>query len=223
MTANDKADVVQRIGGRIRQARQARQMTLDALGAATALSTAFLSRLERGEASASIGNLIRVAAAVGLKLSDIFADRAPQPRKPYTLFRRVERAAPMAFAGPGYSYVPLGGEFAEGLRFDAFELEFPADAAEAMPPVSHEGEEFLYLLSGRIEFRVGPDRFVMQAGDSLHFNCQEPHMGRAVGDRPARLLMVVSRQPGRKLAWWQEPPRRLPAARRQPAQRRRKP
>ena len=213
-------DTLRRIGAHIRVARQGQRMTLDVLGAATDLSTAFLSRLERGEASASIGNLIRVAAAVGLKLADIFAEPAPEPRQPYTLIRRTERAAPTAFAGAGYSYVPLGGNFAAGLNFDAFELAFPADAAEPMPPVSHGGEEFLYLLAGRLEFRIGADSFVMQAGDSLHFDCKRPHMGRAVGGRPARLLMVVSRQAGRKLAWWEESPR--VTTRSKPAQRRRK-
>jgi len=204
MIGTDSTDaVVRQIGARIRAARQARGMTLDALAAATGLSTAFLSRLERGEAAASIGSFVRIGAAIDLPLAQIFAAPPAEPAKPYSLFRRGERGSPAPLAATGYSYVPLGGDFAQSLRLDAFELEFPAGAAEPMAPVAHHGEELLYLLSGRIEFTIGADSFVMQGGDCLHFDSSQPHMGRNIGDRPARLLMVVSRQPGRALAWWQ--------------------
>ena len=200
----DAEIIVQRVGERLRAARQAKRLTLEALAEEAGLSTAFLSRLERGEAAASIGSLIRISGALGLALAEIFAEPSLAARKPYTLIRRGARAEPAPLHASGYSYVPLGGDFARDLALDAFELEFPAGAAEEMPMVSHAGEEFLYLLSGRIELRIGADRLVMQAGDSLHFDCSQPHMGRNLGPTPARLLMIVSRRQGRALAWWEQ-------------------
>jgi transcriptional regulator with XRE-family HTH domain len=200
----DAEAIVERVGARLRAARQARQLTLEALAEATGLSTAFLSRLERGEAAASIGSLIRIAGALDLALAEIFAEPSLAGRKPYTLIRRGTRAAPAPLHASGYSFVPLGGDYARDLALDAFELEFPVAAKEEMPLVAHAGEEFLYLLAGRIEFRIGEDRFAMQAGDSLHFDCSQPHMGRNLGTTPARLLMIVSRQQGKALAWWEQ-------------------
>lgn len=200
----DAEAIVERIGGRIRAARQDQRLTLDALAEATGLSTAFLSRLERGEAAASIGSLIRIAGALSLDLAEIVAEPSLAQRKPYTLIRRGSRAEPLPLSASGYSYVPLGGDYARNLALDAFELEFPVAAKEEMPLVAHPGAEFLYLLAGRIEFRIGEDRFAMQAGDSLHFDCGQPHMGRNLGTTPARLLMIVSHQQGRALAWWEQ-------------------
>lgn len=204
----DAEAIVERIGGRIRAARQDRRLTLDTLAEAAGLSTAFLSRLERGEAAASIGSLIRIAGALGLDLAEIVAEPSLATRKPYTLIRRGERLSPAPLHASGYSYVPLGGDFARDLALDAFELDFPVAAAAEMPLVAHAGEELLYLLAGRIEFRIGDDRFVMQAGDSLHFDCGQPHMGRNLGTTPARLLMVVSRPKehagGPALGWWKQ-------------------
>ena len=74
----DEADrIARRIGERIREARRRKGMVLAALSAPTGLSPAFLSRLERGEASTSIANLIRIAGVLGVELQDFFgADEA---------------------------------------------------------------------------------------------------------------------------------------------------
>jgi mannose-6-phosphate isomerase-like protein (cupin superfamily) len=45
------------------------------------------------------------------------------------------------------------------------------------------------VLSGRIEFQVGDERFEMRAGDCLHFDAEQPHMGRNLGRAPARILV----------------------------------
>jgi quercetin dioxygenase-like cupin family protein len=74
---------------------------------------------------------------------------------------------------------------------EAFELEFPVTSSPVIPLVRHAGEEVLYVLSGRIEFQVGEERFEMRAGDCLHFDAEQPHMGRNLGRAPARMLMVV--------------------------------
>jgi uncharacterized cupin superfamily protein len=73
--------------------------------------------------------------------------------------------------------------------------------------VAHEGEEILFLLSGRIEFQVGTDRFLMEEGDCLHFDSEQPHMGRNIGSEPARMLMVVSpsRSARNRFGWWNTP------------------
>ena len=105
------------------------------------------------------------------------------------------------------------------LHLDAFELEFPVGARKPILLVAHPGEEILFLLSGRIEFQVAADRFTMDAGDCLHFNAAQPHMGRNVGNRPARMLMVVSpsRAPARHFGWWTMPATMAAAGDRKPS------
>jgi transcriptional regulator with XRE-family HTH domain len=204
----DDADrIARRIGERIREARRRKGMILAALSAPTGLSAAFLSRLERGETSTSIGNLIRMAGVLGIELQDFFAaDEAPAKTADYRLVRRPERLAGPMLAAAGYTYERLAGDLA-GRHLDAFELEFPAGARKPILLVAHPGEEILFLLTGRIEFQVAADRFVMNAGDCLHFNSAQPHMGRNIGKQPARLLMVVSpsRAPATQARRWMTP------------------
>ncbi|MDB5840423.1 MAG: hypothetical protein JWQ23_2375 [Herminiimonas sp.] len=74
----------------------------------------------------------------------------------------------------------------------AFEPEFPVGEHVLPAMVSHEGEEVLYLLDGKLEFLIGNDIVLMERGDCIHFKCERPHMGRNIGSKIARLLMVVS-------------------------------
>jgi transcriptional regulator with XRE-family HTH domain len=224
----DEADrIARRIGERIREARRRKGMVLATLSAPTGLSAAFLSRLERGEASTSIANLVRIAGVLGVALQDFFgADEVASKPPEYRLVRRPERASAAMLAASGYSYERLGGDLG-GQHLDAFELEFPVGAKKPILLVAHPGEEILFLLSGRIEFQVAADRFTMNAGDCLHFNSAQPHMGRNIGNQPARMLMVVSpsRAPARQFGWWTTPlagRERKPAANRAAARPRRR-
>jgi transcriptional regulator with XRE-family HTH domain len=203
----DRARAITRqIGEQIRQARQSKQMTLGALAKATSLSTPFLSRLERGAASASIANLIQIAGVLDIALHDLFGGHHdPQPPSYALVKRQVRQSSPMLSAA-GYTYEKLGDDLA-GQRLEAFELEFPVGAHKEILLVAHEGEEVLFLLSGKIEFQIGSDRFLMEEGDCVHFDCEQPHMGRNIGAEPARMLMVVatSRAAARRFGWWNAP------------------
>jgi transcriptional regulator with XRE-family HTH domain len=200
----DGADQIARmIGERIRSARHAKAMTLGALSKAAGLSTPFLSRLERGETSTSIANLIHIATGLGIQLYSLFESARPAPVPPqYVLVRREARGSMPMLSAAGYTYERLGGDL-NSHRLDAFELEFPVGGSKKMLLVAHEGEEVLFLLSGKIEFQVGRDRFLMKEGDCVHFNSEQPHMGRNAGKKPARMLMVVSpsRPVGNQFGW----------------------
>lgn len=197
-------EVNRRIGDRLRRARLGKGLTLSDLSRLGRLSVAFLSRLERGEATTTIANLIRLSGAVGAPLSEMFDDAPPRAR--YAHFRRRDEVRVPMINAAGYRYLRLAGDLADQ-RLDAFELEFPVSRARQTLLVSHDGEEVLYLLSGRIEFQIGRDRFVMEPGDCVHFHSAQPHMGRNIGKVPARLLMVVtpSTEGSGHLPWWDAP------------------
>lgn len=189
---NHAQRVARQLGLRIREARRQHGLTLQKLGQDTDLSAAFLSRIERGEAGASIANLIVIATRLGITLRDFFEDAGPaQPSRNFAISRHRERNASQPLAADGYTFQWLSGDLPEP-ELSAFLLEFPAGADEDIALLTHEGEEILYLLDGKIEFQIGPDRFILEAGDCVHFNCEKPHMGRNVGKKPAKMLMIVT-------------------------------
>jgi len=182
--------VALQLGARLREARQKKQITLNDLSKETGLSVSFLSRLERGETSASIASLIVIATTLGISLNDFFEEPA-DGHKGYILNRAKDREHRTPLVAHGYSYRLSTGDL-PGQQMSAFELTFPADSKEPPELVMHDGEEVLYLIEGSIEFQIGDETFVMQAGDCVHFNCSKPHMGRNLGKEDARLLMVVT-------------------------------
>lgn len=183
--------VAKQIGAHIRAARRERGLTLQQLGALTNLSAAFLSRIERGEAGASIANLIAVASCFDMPLRDLFEPGGSKPARQYSISRRAERKAEPPVKAKGYAYHHLSDQLPEP-EISAFLLEFPVGGERDVVLLSHPGEEILYLLEGRIEFQIDSERFTLEAGDSVHFNCELPHMGRNIGKLPARMLMAVT-------------------------------
>jgi transcriptional regulator with XRE-family HTH domain len=192
-TPLDQARLVARqIGLRIRAARQLRKLTLQQLGSDTELSAAYLSRIERGETATSIANLIVIATRLDVPLRDLFEDNneAYVP-KYYTVSRKAERTPSSQVAANGYDYHWLSADLTEP-KLSAFVLEFPVTSDTDVKLLTHEGEEVLYILEGRIEFQIGSDRLVLETGDCVHLVGEKPHMGRNIGMKPARMLMVVT-------------------------------
>ena len=207
------AQLIQQMGITLRRARLAKGLTLRDLSAKSGLSQAFLSRLERGRASTSIANLIRITGIIGIAVGDLFeADGSRAAAAGYVVVRAAD-GHPQAIATTGYSYQPLVTGW-DGPRVDAFILTFPRhNRADVM--TAHEGEEMVYVLQGRIVFRLGAEEIPLGVGDSIYFKSDIPHMGRNVGERDAKVLMVASpgRGPGEEFGWWKAPAVRRPRRR----------
>jgi transcriptional regulator with XRE-family HTH domain len=189
----DQARLVARqIGQRLRAARSSCKLTLQELGKDTHLSAAYLSRVERGEAATSIANLILIATRLDIPLRDLFEDsnEAYVP-KHFAISRRAQRESSRQLTANGYDYHWLSGDLNEP-QLSAFLLEFPVTSKTDVKLLAHEGEEILYMLEGRIEFQIGSERLVLEEGDCVHLVGDKPHMGRNIGRKPARMLMVVT-------------------------------
>jgi len=177
-------------GGALRQTRLARGWTLADVAARADLSVAFLSRLERGHASSSLSNLIRLSGVLEVPLERLFSTGATPgrvARDGYVLRRGSEGGA---LSGGVYRYKPLAGGLPHH-AIRAFELEYPPGKGVEAAPYSHEGEEVLYCLEGKIEFTVGSERFTLRPGDCVQFDGRQPHGGRNPGKVRARMLMIV--------------------------------
>ena len=183
--------VARQLGARIRDVRLGRKITLNKVSEATGLSAGFLSRLERGETNASISNLISISSVLRIPLRDFFDDADAATGPEYVLTRAKERKKKAPLVANGYTYNLSSGDLPDQ-QMSAFELTFPPGDKVQPKLVKHEGEEVLYLLEGTIEFTIGSESFVMNPGDCVHFNCEQPHMGRNIGKTPARLLMIVT-------------------------------
>lgn len=208
---------LRRIGLAIRDRRQTHRLTLGDLAERTGLSLSFLSRVERGHAQTSVGNLIRIAEALGGTIHDLIGPPATDDQG-FQVFRG-EDAALRAVSATGYRWTPVstGGP---GRAIEATLLELPADGA-ADTRFAHPGEEMCFVLDGEVRFVVGERITLLRTGDAIHLRSDIPHTAEAVGDAAARVLMVTHHpgQPGGQADWWTQgattPAHATPAGRRE--------
>src|SRR3989442_11069746 len=113
--------VAKKLGERIRETRRVKLITLEGLSKETDLSPGFLSRLERGETSASISNLIVIADHLGIPLREFFETPDEEPAPNYVLTRAQERDYTPPLTARGYTYHLTSG-ILKNQQMSAFEL-----------------------------------------------------------------------------------------------------
>jgi quercetin dioxygenase-like cupin family protein len=159
-------------------------MTLEALSGASGVSVAHLSRLESGARHPSLATLLNVAAGLGAPITDLL-EETPEPRAG-TVVRGAE--APY-YEGSGMRFQSLVPE-AGPAGLAAVKVVFPAGRVD---PESHrhEGEEWLYVLSGRLRLTLGAESTVLEPGDAAFFDGMLPHSFEVLGNSDVELLLVV--------------------------------
>jgi transcriptional regulator with XRE-family HTH domain len=194
----------QDIGHRLRQARTNAGMKLSTLAEKTRLSEAFLSRLERGQVSSSIANLIQITEVLGLGLHDLFAVQ-DRPAKTAVTVHHIDSSDMAEINATGYRWRHLAGG-APLDRMEVFHLVLPR--RERMPTmVSHPGQEYCYVMAGDILFHVGEQEHRLRAGEGIFLDSELPHRAENAGKSEAHILMMVSKTPHDPVAfdWWRPP------------------
>jgi quercetin dioxygenase-like cupin family protein len=74
---------------------------------------------------------------------------------------------------------------------EPFLVEFELGEWDNSLYYSHPGEEFIYLLEGKLEFHFGEEILILKQGDSIYYDSSEPHGYVSVGDRKARAVAVL--------------------------------
>ncbi len=179
MMASDQLEPA-KLGNLIRKCRQQRKLTLKELCDKAGVSVGYLSQVERGNATPSLGTLAQIARALDLGL-DYFVTRP----KPGDAVSYADQRRKFSISDSGVTYEALSTDF-PGHELSAFIMNCPPGFQSET--FQHEGEEFIYVLSGSIEKSLDGETFTLREGDSLHYNGMTPHAWRTLGDTPARML-----------------------------------
>jgi transcriptional regulator with XRE-family HTH domain len=171
------ASVLAEVGARLRKLRTHRGVTLTELAAATGISKSTLSRLESGQRKPSLELLLPIAQAHRIPLDELVG--APEVGDPRIQLRPQKRG--------GRVVVPLT-QHPTGIH--AWKVVIPP---ERKPPVlrTHEGNEWLYVLSGELRLLLGGHDITMKAGEVAEFDTQVPHWFGAAGNRPVEILSLL--------------------------------
>ena len=184
------------VGQRLRDLRQHRGLTQRALARACDLSANAIGLIERGETSPSVSTLHRLALALEVPIAELFVEAGEQTvvfTKGSQRSRAQRDQIQMENLAEGLS----------GQCMEPFLVTLQPGAGTGADPVTHLGEEFVFCMEGAIEYRVAGQTYLLEAGDSLMFQANQPHCWCNLGAEPARLLLIFhAAEESRK--WWQQ-------------------
>lgn len=174
--------VLTAVGPRLRTLRHQRETTLADLSATTGISVSTLSRLESGQRRPTLELLLPLARAYGVQIDELVG--APPTGDPRVHLRPVTHN--------GMTMVPLTRR-AGGVQ--AYKLIIPAGRQPVIPdPKTHEGYEWIYVLSGRLRLILGDQDLVLTAGEAAEFDTRVPHWFGSADTVPVEVLSLFGRQ-----------------------------
>jgi transcriptional regulator with XRE-family HTH domain len=183
--ANDEEAVLASVGPRLRELRERRKFTLAQLSEATGISVSTLSRLESGSRKPTLELLLPLARVHQVPLDELVD--APETGDP--------RIHPRPIVRHGVTYLPLTRR-PGGLQ--AFKMIIPPDAPHSMrageTPKTHEGYEWLYVLSGRLRLLLGEHDVRLGPGEVAEFDTRVPHLISNPGPELAEVLALFGPQ-----------------------------
>lgn len=178
ISASDPSgDVEGRVRTRLRALRRERGLTLADVAAAAGMDASTLSRLESGARRLTLDHLPPLARSLGVRADDLLA--APPAEDPRVRSRARTR--------DGMTFWPLN-QHPESSGRHAFKIRL---AASRRKPTlrTHEGHEWVYVLSGRLRLVLGDQDFVLSPGEAAEFSTWTPHwMG--VVDEPTEIIAI---------------------------------
>lgn len=186
---------IEALGRRIQSRRSQRGVTLDVMAVRTGFSKGYLSRIENGKKTPPLDTLARIARALGTDVNTLLSDERSASAQSEPFFSVVRNTGRQRVVRPesafGYEYQRL----AEGdgpMLMQPFLMTVPPEIDKHVF-FEHEGQEFMHVLQGRIEWQVGHERIVLEAGDSLYLDSRIPHRVRSL-DGTALTLIVFTAQ-----------------------------
>jgi quercetin dioxygenase-like cupin family protein len=172
------------VGKTIKKTRMGKKFSLDHVANETGFSIEYLKEVESGKAIPPVGALLQIARALEIDSGSLLKE--PESKLQSRIKAHTKRT-------DNYAYTTLTPG-AENKHLKAFRVFIEAQQDHKGVDYHHEGEEFVYVLSGKIEVVVGEHINTLEQGESLHFNSGIRHKIRSVSDDTAELVVVIYTQ-----------------------------
>ncbi len=179
------------VGERIKKLREAQDMTLAQVCKLTGIEAERLRAYEEGSAVPSIGVVIQLSRVLGSKMEGLLHGGGTVSES-LTICRSGESlAGEQGDTEQSYAYSSLTRPGTAGHLMEPFLLSFDPEVAQGAP-ITHDGQEFVYVVEGAIELFYDGRSYQLEKGDSAYLDSSRPHTFHGLGDSVARMLAVVT-------------------------------
>lgn len=174
---------------KIQSLRRAKAVSLGQLAKMTGLTKGYLSQIENSTKTPPFSTLDKIAYALGVDITYFFVTgEDEQVDGKITVIKPDERkrVAPGGLRR-GYGYESLAYRRA-GKNMEPYLITVDS---RSISTFKHEGEEFLFILEGSLEFSFGGKKYILEPGYSVYFDSGIEHSGRVLGDEKVRMLCII--------------------------------
>ena len=170
---------------RIKELREILEIDASQVAGDTAIPLETYLKYESGELDIPISVLYKIAARLGVDATVLLTGEDPRMDTASVCRRgkgvKIERY-------PGYEFSSLAYNF-RGRTIEPL-LVYLDPSKKAAAPVSHSGQEFNYVIEGKVKVTVGRSEYVLETGDSVYFDAGLPH-GQAAVEGPAQFITII--------------------------------
>ncbi|WP_158971426.1 helix-turn-helix domain-containing protein [Chachezhania sediminis] len=179
------------VGLAVRAARSQAGMTLAELSTMSGVSTPMISKIERGQVSASLNTLNALAGAMKVPIINFFAGTVEINE--VSLVRAGEGVTVQRVGSTyGHSYKQLGHVATGNQELESYLITLDKPVA-GTPIFQHTGIEIMHFLEGDLSYRIGEEVYHLTAGDTLTFDASVPHGPVHSNSAHAKFLTVISK------------------------------
>jgi len=173
-------------GHRIKNLRKRLGLSLQSLSEQVGLTKGYLSKIERAGAPPPFSTLEKLAAVLGVDVNELLTGTQSEPGRNIDFLGSKPTDAALVSTTGICSYRPLLRGY-RGRQMSPFMMIVQPGRTEAF---RHDSEEFVYIISGKIELEYDGDRYVFETGDSFYLDSRLPHTFTNSSSEGVRLLAV---------------------------------
>ncbi len=174
----------EKVGTRIMRLREGQSLSRDDLASRSGLDIDFVRAIEEDNVYPSLGPLLKIARALGIRLGTVLDDQFSKDPLVVRLEERREELSMLKGKGkPVALKFHSLGRGKKDRHMEPFYIEILPEPAEDKKLSSHEGEEFIVVLSGEVEVFYGQETSILKPGDSIYYNSLVPHYVSCRGSR----------------------------------------
>jgi transcriptional regulator with XRE-family HTH domain len=181
------------IGNRIRMIRKEQKRTQEEIANYCGFTKSLLSKIENGQSAPPVSTLIKIAGALGVRVSDLIEEESTQT----TVFNnsgQYEDRSKWIKTDKGYSFFAFASERRNKLIQPYLITAKKGEVRQH--GFTHEGEEFIYMISGEMNYKVGATQYTLHAGDSIYFNSLEEHLLAPISDEVTYIAIFTQKSAG---------------------------
>jgi ribosome-binding protein aMBF1 (putative translation factor)/quercetin dioxygenase-like cupin family protein len=184
-------DILVDVGSRVRRVRENRGLSLGDISQRTNISVEVLERIESGDMAPPLGTVIKLAKALEMKMGYFISG---EENRPYTIVRGEDRKVVSRYDSQkgkyyGYTYESLAPHKRDRHMEPFLVTLDPSETEEERS--AHDGQEFIYVLEGVMEVRLGDELHLLEPGDAIYYDSTIPHLVKCHGHERTKIVAVL--------------------------------